>query len=304
MPKAAFRAPQVWTAEELEEASAAALELFIRERIEEGTEAYEALFNELEPRVGELFDVTADLGDINGPVFEANRGLLEVARYIGGPPVSADDLRTLVNDGLSTRKLSAEVAKRVAATLSEARDPIRFPWIGEGRVPLPEERIAAIRWTTGLLAVEKLRTQRRTESSRRQEQAVAATLEAAEYAQVPRPAANVVTVDALERGTFTREIQLAGSKTDLLVRIHDGRLLAMECKVSNSAINSVKRLVRETGGKARAWREAFGQQVVTCAVLAGVFRLGNLLDAQTNYGVFLVWEKDLGPLAAFVQPDP
>ncbi|MGH2771058.1 MAG: XamI family restriction endonuclease [Actinomycetota bacterium] len=56
--------------------------------------------------------------------------------------------------------------------------------------------------------------------------------------------------------------------------------MALECKVSNSALNSVKRLIRETGGKARSWRNAFGLQIVTGAVLAGVYKLGNLLDAQ------------------------
>lgn len=92
----------------------------------------------------------------------------------------------------------------------------------------------------------------------------------------------------------------AGSKCDVPVRLHDGRLLALECKVSNSALNSVKRLIRETGGKARAWKNAFGLQVITGAALAGVYKLGNLMDAQENYGIAMFWEQDLRPLQEFV----
>lgn len=84
------------------------------------------------------------------------------------------------------------------------------------------------------------------------------------------------------------------------VRLLDGRLLAIECKVSNSAINSVKRLLRETGNKAERWRDAFGQQALPAAVLSGVYRLGNLVEAQETLQITLFWEHDLDKLAAFV----
>lgn len=82
--------------------------------------------------------------------------------------------------------------------------------------------------------------------------------------------------------------------------MRDGRLLALECKVSNSSINSVKRLNRETGDKARNWRSAFGRQVITGAVLAGVYKLGNLISAQDDPGIVIFWEHDLAPLRDFV----
>ena len=88
------------------------------------------------------------------------------------------------------------------------------------------------------------------------------------YEQVPRIRL-MQTFDRLPRGCFSREANLAGSKWDIPVRLHDVRRLAIECKVSNSGINSVKRLIRETGGKSGTWRNAFGQSVITAAVLAG-----------------------------------
>jgi hypothetical protein len=111
---------------------------------------------------------------------------------------------------------------------------------------------------------------------------------------------SIQNLDDLERGSFTREAMLARSKCDLPVRLHDGRLLAIECEVSNSALNSVKRLIRETGGKADVWRREFGKAVIPAAVLAGVFKLQSLLDAQREYGITIFWEHDLGPLRSFV----
>jgi len=58
-------------------------------------------------------------------------------------------------------------------------------------------------------------------------------------------------------------------------------------------------LIRETCGKADVWRRAFGQRVITGAVLAGVFKLKNLTEAQDEPGVALLWEHDLSPLELF-----
>lgn len=100
-------------------------------------------------------------------------------------------------------------------------------------------------------------------------------------------------------GPFTREVLLAQAKADLAVRLNQGRLLAIECKVSNSAVNSVKRLNRETSGKAEHRRTTYGQQVVTVAVLSGVFKVSSLVDAQAS-GVYIAWAQDLEPLRRFV----
>jgi sulfite reductase beta subunit-like hemoprotein len=234
------------------------------------------------------------------PCSASIRSYFPAARYLAGPPISADDLETLVGGGLGRRTPEPDVANRVADVLRSAWDPIRFTWLADERAPRAGERRAAIRWTAGIWAIERLRTQRRTESSRRQEAAVAEALIGCGFEEGSR-LRSMDLLDALPRGMFTREVTLAGSKCDVPVRLHDGRLLALECKVSNSALNSVKRLIRETGGKARAWKNAFGLQVVTGAVLGGVFKLGNLLDAQENYGITIFWELRLDALQRFVR---
>lgn len=84
------------------------------------------------------------------------------------------------------------------------------------------------------------------------------------------------------------------------VRLRDGRLLALECKVSNGPKNSWKRVNREVGGKSEGWRQQFGVMVVTGVVLAGVYDLACLKTAQDNQRVAIFWEHDLSPLADFV----
>jgi hypothetical protein len=63
----------------------------------------------------------------------------------------------------------------------------------------------------------------------------------------------------------------------------DRRIMAIECKVSNSSTNSVKRLNRGAAGKAEKWLHEFGALgVVPVAVLSGVYKLHNLVGAQTR----------------------
>ena len=78
-------------------------------------------------------------------------------------------------------------------------------------------------------------------------------------------------------------------------------MLAIECKVSIGPKNGWKRMNRETGGKAATWRSQFGTQVVTAAVIDGVFDLGCLLQAQNKQGVTIFWEHDLGALSRFLE---
>jgi len=77
--------------------------------------------------------------------------------------------------------------------------------------------------------------------------------------------------------------------------------MPIECKVSNSALNSLKRLNNDAAVKAVGWKLAFGEsQVVPVAVLGGVYDLANLLDAQEK-GLNLIWAHDLRALTNFVK---
>lgn len=93
----------------------------------------------------------------------------------------------------------------------------------------------------------------------------------------------------------------AGRKADVVLRLWDQRLMPIECKVSNSYLNSVKRLNNDAAVKAGAWKEDFGRrQVVPTAVLTGVYKLHNLMDAQDR-GLTLFWAHDLKPLTEWLE---
>jgi hypothetical protein len=68
------------------------------------------------------------------------------------------------------------------------------------------------------------------------------------------------------------ETPVAGAKADVAAGLPGGRLMIIECKVSNSSVNSHKRIVHDTGGKATIWhREIERANTVVAAVLTGVF---------------------------------
>ena len=221
----------------------------------------------------------------------------QVYRYFCGPPVSQEDLWTLV--GKKFQSVPPDYADDTASAIRDVVDPVRFPWVSECRAPTSAERTAAILATTVLWAAQTLGTFRRGNASVRQEQATAAALAAAGFELDPSRA-EISFLDELTRGTFSRERKISGAKCDVPVRLLDGRLLALECKVSNGPKNSWKRVVREVGGKAQGWRSQFGSQVVTGVVLAGAFDRSCLRSAQ-DLGVMIVWEHDLDPLHSFLE---
>ncbi len=300
MIRVEYRQAPRWSQEELESDRQQALAAFVAQRGKEGTAAYEAAFHEVRRLVAELFAGTGDLLDFRPEALGAQPHLVAAARFLAGPPISEDDLDTLAGARLKGKKmLDAPLAERVVAVVKAAWDPVRFPWTREGRRPSPSERRAAIDWTAGVWAVELMRTRRRTESSKKQEKRVAQLLQEVGLAE-KRGTKAITTLDDLPRRSYARETLLGGIKCDLPVRLADGRILALECKVSNSATNSVKRLIREVGGKAKSWQALFGAQVITGAVLAGVYKLSNLVEAQESFGIAIFWEHRLEPLREFV----
>ena len=77
--------------------------------------------------------------------------------------------------------------------------------------------------------------------------------------------------------------------------------MAIECKVSNSYTNSVKRLNNDAAVKATAWTIKFGtDQVVPAAVVSGVFNVLNLSQAQKS-GLSIFWAHDLSKLGKYIK---
>lgn len=271
--------------------------LFTRQRTEEGPRAFERLYDDLRPRVVDVFDATDDLRHLTGDLFVADPDAWQACRYVCAPPISQEDLWTLVG-GSKFKRVPASLASATADALRVVVDPVRFGWVKLGRAPTQHERDAAILATTVLWAAQQLGTQRRGEASTRQEAATSAALADAGL-QLDSSRSQILFIDDMARGTFAKERRIAGAKCDVPARLADGRLLALECKVSNGPKNGWKRVNREVVGKAEGWRQHFGVQVLTGLVVAGVFDVSSLRAAQ-NAGVALFWEHDLTSLAEFV----
>jgi hypothetical protein len=139
-----------------------------------------------------------------------------------------------------------------------------------------------------LITAQRVATTRRNEGKDLQERSVKAFL--TEHGFTAVPARRILTLeDAPARGQFCPESMVGSRKADIPVRLFDGRLMPIECKVSNSELNSVKRINNDAAIKARTWKIEFGiNQVVPVAMLSGVFKVSNLFQAQSE-GLCLFW---------------
>jgi hypothetical protein len=297
-PPRAFQEPNWWTDEELSAERQRSEELFRARRRAEGPDRFAEWYWQVEPGVRNALACTNNLRALTGEPLAQDPQLWQYLRFIAGPPVSEEDMWTLVGAAKS-KLMKSEFAPDAAEALSLVIDGVRFPWVAEGRAPSPAEVDRAVMATACLIANERLRTHRRMTASVDQEAATAAVLDSAGFERVDSKE-QVWLADDMRRGTYSRERRVAGAKCDVPVRLLDGRLLLLECKVSNGPKNGWKRLLRETSGKRNRWRDRFGEQAVTGAVIAGVFDLSCLREAQIDR-VALYWEHDLAPLRSFVE---
>ena len=298
-----FVAAPIWTREQLQEAAATAIEIFRKRRMEEPLEDYLEAFDQYQSVIENLLEQTVDLTDVESQLIDilTDPALLEALRYLPGPPISADDLRTVANASLSATQLrnNPEMARRILRVIFDGLDRRRFPWVVDKREPTEAERGAAVLASAALLASSHVSTSRRNLDKQHQEQEVLNALAAAGLKRTPARHVKVLA-DGPKAGEFCSESLLGRRKADILVGLWDGRLLAIECKVSNSATNSVKRLNNDAAAKAEEWRKDFGAtQVVPSAVLSGVYKLHNLENAQDR-GLHLFWAHDIAQLIDWV----
>lgn len=223
-------------------------------------------------------------------------------RYLAAPPVSEDDLKTLAETTLSATALRSETeqARRVRDIVLHMIDPHRFPWVEQRRDPTEHERALAIVASAALVAARKVETSRRSGAKKEQEDAVKDMLRSIGFTEVPPR--DIPLLDAAPApGEFCGESKLGDTRADLVIRLYDRRAMPLECKASNSAVNSFKRINHEAAGKARAWLAGFGKrQTVPGAVITGVFNPANLETAQAE-GLTLFWSHRLQDLADFIE---
>lgn len=296
--------PPIWSSEQLEADRIKSSAAFSKERLEEPLEDYLEAFDEYQGYVEEILETTVDLSDLEASALDVlgDAHLLEAFRYLAAPPISQDDLKVLADARSLTKghlQKSPELVQRLIAVVRQVLDRRRFAWVVENREPTEAERNAAVMASAALMAASRTQTRRRTLGKEQQETMVKEALKGLGFTEVPsRKIPNIS--HAPNPGEFCGESVLGNRKGDIIVRLWDHRVMPIECKVSNSSTNSVKRLNNDAAVKANSWRSDFGRlQVVPSAVLSGVYKLHNLMDAQDR-GLTIFWAHDLKPLTDWI----
>jgi|GEM_PF-275790 len=295
--------PKKWSRAELAADVQLSMDLFAQARVHEPEQLYLNLFSENYARVRKVLTITKDLTKLTECMPKLlEDGYFDVVRYLTAPPISEDDMVTVA--GLSSKAASnlklPDNTSKVNAFVTATLDKKRFAWWWEKRKPDEHERRTAMVATAALMATQRVQTQRRTLAKQNQEGGVKKFLtEQLHYSEVDRR--EITTAfDAPKAFEFCGETPVAGKKADIVVGLGDHRFLCLECKVSNSAVNSFKRVNHETVEKTVHWYSAFGVNGVVCAgVLSGVFKVDNLVDAQST-NTYLFWSHDLEPLGEFI----
>jgi hypothetical protein len=299
--------PNRWTEPRLDADRTRAEALFREQRLLEPLEQYLDRFDAIMRVVEDVMEETGDLTRLRerAVAILSDPVKREVFRYLAGPPISMDDLKVLV-DARSlaphTIRTDAELVDRLVTTVHDGLDRRRFPWVHDQRLAAEDEVRAAIVATAALMATQRVATTRRNEGKQEQERQVREALASVEFTEVEIPGKIIRNIAAAPSpGRFCREVTFGEKKADLVVGLWDRRFMPIECKVSNSSINSVKRLNNEAVVKAMIWRRHFGElNVVPAAVLSGVYKLHNIQQAQ-NHQLPLFWAHRLSDLTDWIE---
>ncbi len=323
----ASSAPRVWSQSELEKDAQVALDEFVDRRLTEPKGTYATHFKARRKALVRLFRKLSGVDKLDPSVdlvreIIADEDMFSALRYVAGPPVSEDDLGVLVTRsaaGIAQKALAEDAALPVAvlALICKMSDPFRFPWIPAGRPPTPREMREAIAMTSALHASQTLQTERRG-YGRAVEQRLVTRLEAMGYVKVAggrgkskRKAGEPVLPPYPPKGKVTQpshhpafshfygECTVYGRKVDLFIALQSGVMIALEAKDSSSALNGTKRLLNDTAAKAKHYQVAAGKNVISVALLSGVFKVADLAQAQAA-GLYLVWAHDLDGFVAWI----
>ncbi|MBX9660390.1 MAG: XamI family restriction endonuclease [Nitrospiraceae bacterium] len=296
--------PPRWSKEQLEEDLAKAITFFRRQRLEEPLEDYLEAFDQYQGYIEELLETTVDLSQLESTALAVlgDARLLEAFRYLAAPPISQDDLKVLAEaPSLAKGRLmnKPDDVRRLIDVVRVVLDRRRFAWVVENREPTEAERGAAVMASAALMAASRVQTKRRTFGKDEQEKLVKTALIKLGLQEVA--ARDIPTIAlAPAPGEFCGESRLGTRKGDIIARLWDHRVMPIECKVSNSSLNSVKRVNNDAAVKAGSWQRDFGlRQVVPTAVLSGVYKIRHLEDAQDR-GLTIFWAHSLTPLTEWI----
>ncbi len=244
---------------------------------------------------------TQGLRDLQGSLTKTGRHLL-VLRHLFAPPISQDQLKLIVRSypkgaEKKSSRLNKQAANDFATAFAQRRDPTLTAWLPTNANPNRRQIRRVLDTLTPMIANQIFNTVRRNRLSDEQEKAVVALLEAKGWSRSPSSTVN--NGSDLPPRHFMRKTRCktrtATKEVDIACGVNPSLIMAMECKVSNDATNSVKR-VSDVMDKTKAWNDQWGGFIQTAALLQGVIAfkdVARLLDSD----VLVFWSHDLQPLA-------
>jgi hypothetical protein len=292
------------------------LEMHSKYRIESGSNYQTALspasqgarwgraVSECVDEVNAVLKATNNLNNILDAV-ESDGSIVKVLRFFLGPPQSQDQFQLVCpewkkSSELGTRSVPRAQAEAVSRCFDLWQDNARTKPIRGGGSS--GSMNTAVMSTAIMMAINDFRTEVRNEASVLQERAVGCALESigyvlVRYKDIDRPDLMAAYQYAVKTNFATSD----GSKheVDVAVGLGGGRILALECKVSNDSTNSIKR-VNDILKKASSWKGTFGTFVVTGAMLQGVYgerEPRKLLEANVE----LFWSHRLDILVDWIK---
>ena len=302
------RLARKWTFEEIVSDAAIARDNFRRRRLGEPMDQYLKAFEALEranvnlvSQLPKIFEDPVDAVFISSVVRDED--VRTALRYLGAPPISEHDLETMIGSSLAwtLNRRDAERATAIRDVIAQILDPKRFPWVAAGRLPTKDEQHAAILASTVAAAAQRVQTFRRTDERRQLEGAVRALIVGMNFTPVPIRRIESLRRDAPQPGHYSaRSCVLGKDEADIVIGLFDHRVLAIECKASNSEINSRKRINKEIGQDARNWVTRYGtDDFVPDGAIQGVFKPAYIAAAQETPLVFF-WGHRLEDLCNFI----
>ncbi|MET0265972.1 MAG: XamI family restriction endonuclease [Duganella sp.] len=232
-----------------------------------------------------------------------NPALNTALRYLAAPPISKDDLDTVMCRSVTGTAIRNDqaFADELVELIRQTIDPKRFPWLASGETPTAEALHVAKLASAVVATCQRVQTKRRSDEKAELEGAVERLLDAMGFTRIPTPRGAILHAEDLPAaGEYMVGATLGNDNGDCVIGLYDRRRLALECKSSNSEINSRKRLNKEVIKDAENWGAQFGAQVLTAAALRGVFKPEYVRDAQ-NTPIMIIWEHRLEDLAAFIE---
>jgi len=244
--------------------------------------------------------------DIEGALVSSGAHM-KAFRHLLAPPKSQDQFKLLCSTWSkgtekSGRGLNRIAASKVASIVNQWLDVEIAPWLSTKRAPTVAERSLVIERIVSFIAPKETDTAKRNRLSNIQEQAVVQILVGNGWKLLPSVLldrrALVPTKHFMHKTRFATATTNA-QEVDIACGLQGSIVAAMECKVTNDATNSVKR-INDVLKKANSWKTHYGSFVETAALLQGVI---NPSDVQrlTDEGVHVFWSHDLESFSDWIE---